>query len=92
MVSEMISFLTEIDQLLDAQEWGRLSTLRVEDPRDQWGILRGEGMIVVIWGTARLGYAAVTRKVTQCLRQIADHRPSEPEPTVIKNKAEHLPH
>jgi tetratricopeptide (TPR) repeat protein len=89
--SEVIVTLTEIDRLLEAKGWGRLSTIRVEDSRNQWGILRGEGMIAVIRGTVRLGYAAVIRQVTQCLRQIADHRTPEPESGVMKNKAEHLP-
>lgn len=90
--SDMNSTFVEIDRLLEADGWGRLSTIRIEDQQNQWGILGSEGMVAVIRGTARLGYAAALRKLTQCLYQIAAHRANEPNSAALTNEAEHLPH
>jgi hypothetical protein len=86
--SEMIVLLTEIDRTLEEYQWGRLASLRIEDPGNQYGLVREQGMIAVLGGTVQLAYAAVLSKLSQCLQQLARHW--VPEPTPVNSELENL--
>jgi len=72
VADETWELFKNIDQQLAAYGWGRLSTVRIEEPQGRWGMLRREGMVALVQGTARLRYAAATRKAAECLNQMAN--------------------
>jgi len=72
VADETWELFKHIDRQLAAHGWGRLSTVRIEEPQGHWGMLRREGMVAMVQGTARLRYAAAIRKAAKCLDQMAD--------------------
>ena len=81
----------EIDQLVNRKGWGSLSALRIEDSRGQWGFLTEQNLVAVILGTARLGYAGVSRKAMQYLRQLAGWWTSRIESALPEGRTERVP-
>jgi hypothetical protein len=70
----------EIKQDVNAGGWGRLSAIRIEEPKGHWGMLSEERVVALVWGTHRMGYAAAIRKMAECVRQLSSpDAPAETE-------------
>ncbi len=92
VTSEAITLFSEVDNHTRVHGWGGLCTLRIEGSHGQWGMLRQDGMVALVLGSAQLGYAAATRKAAQCMGMLAaDHAPKESGPPVKQSRAEHSP-
>ena len=71
LLEETWTLFSQIEKHVLGRGWGRLSSVRIEEPHGQWGLVQEGKMAALVLGTPQVSYAAAVRQAAGCLRQLA---------------------